>query len=89
MDKDSANILFLGEDSNYYSKVQKKLQSDYSTINFKFKSFKASDLFHGIRLIIPIVEYRPTLIFLDYSKKGNIFQYTFKHKIINNKRKNN
>ena len=73
MDKDSANILFLGEDSNYYSKVQKKLQSDYSTINFKFKSFKASDLFHGIRLIIPIVEYRPTLIFLDYSKKGNIY----------------
>ena len=38
MDKDSANILFLGEDSNYYSKIQKKLQSDYPTINFHFRS---------------------------------------------------
>ena len=73
MDKDQANILFLGEDSNYYSKVQKKLQSDYSSLNFQFKSLKATDLFQGIRLIIPIVKFKPTLIFLDYSKKGNIY----------------
>jgi hypothetical protein len=73
MNNEKIIIIFLGEDLNYYEKVQKIFKEQYNSFNFEYHFFQTENLFDGCRLIIPISKLKPSLIFLDYSKNGHIY----------------
>ena len=63
------NILYVGDDSNYWSQVKKEFEKHFSHINNLYYIYRLEGDITYKDVFLKILELKPTIIYLDFTKR--------------------